>query len=76
MSDFEELKALEDTAEKITALKQQRKEEVVKALLAGHSQRAIAVAGSIAVNTVRSIMDDEQIVHSGEKYSFAEKKSA
>lgn len=76
MGNFEELRTLEATAEKLDDLKSQREEEIVSALLAGHSQRSVATAGHVAVNTVRSIMDERGIVHSGERYSIEEKKSA
>ena len=75
MSNFEELRKLQDTAEQIETLRSQRREEVVEALLAGHSQRAVAQSAKIAVNTVRSIMDEEGIVHAGERYSIERKAS-
>lgn len=75
MGNFEELHKLEDTAEQIEMLKQQRREEVVKALLAGHSQRSVATSAKIAVNTVRTIMQEEGIVHTGELYSVHKKAS-
>jgi DNA-binding NarL/FixJ family response regulator len=71
MGNFEELDALENIAWQITDLKQQRTELIVKALLAGHSQRSVASSGGISVNTVRSIMEDRHVVHSGEKYSIS-----
>lgn len=76
MSNFEELRKLEDTAEQIEDLRTQRREEVVRALLAGHSQRSVATAAKIAVNTVRAIMDDEGIVHTGEQYALHERKAS
>jgi DNA-binding NarL/FixJ family response regulator len=75
MGNFEELHQLEDTAEKIELLRAQRTEEVVKALLAGHSQRSVASSAKIAVNTVRDIMKERGIVHAGERYSIEKKAS-